>query len=323
MAHACIVLNADKSRDAAEKVCAALLSKGISTELVVTRSSAEGRTAALDALERGADWIVAAGGDGTVMSVLEPVLTVGATLGVVPLGTANDFSTHLGMPTLDDALAALTSGVTAQVDVGDCKYVGRDGVPTSGVFCSSAGVGVVARLTEVEEWKSARVGKRLFGNGAWMVLTAIATFTARISLARIAVDGDSMERSIGALEVLKLPSLGGVKMIPDASASSGVLHAWVGEAKSIRELVRTLAAAFVGKGTLLSSPYVQCFSRDPSTNALQKSDVRHLEVDAEPALPLHLNGDYVGTTPASFVVRPGALRVRMPPSRAVAMGLTS
>jgi diacylglycerol kinase (ATP) len=323
VSHACIVLNADKSRDAAERVRLALEFRGVSADLVVTTTAEEGRAAAVDALVRGAEWIIAAGGDGTVRSVLDAVLDHNATLAVIPLGTANDFATHLGMPNVDAALAVLADGVVARVDIGECDYLDRDGRQANGVFCSSAGIGVVARLTEVEEWKSARLSKRIFGNSAWMMLTAIATLTTRLARARITVDGDTMELSIGAFEVLKLPSLGGVKMIADASASSGVLHAWVSEAETLRELVRTLVAAFVGSGNLLSSPHVQCFSRDASTNALGKDHVRRIQVSADPAMPLHLNGDYVGTTPVSFVVRPAALRVRMPAARAAEMGLSS
>ncbi len=60
-----------------------------------------------EAIEAGADTIIAAGGDGTVNEVLNGMAAPGhnVALGIVPLGTANDFAIQAGIP--DDALHAM------------------------------------------------------------------------------------------------------------------------------------------------------------------------------------------------------------------------
>jgi len=65
----------------------------------------------------GLNLFVAAGGDGTVHSVVQPLINSEAALGVVPVGTFNHFARDLGLPLhWRDALDVVFSGDTRQVD---------------------------------------------------------------------------------------------------------------------------------------------------------------------------------------------------------------
>jgi len=68
---------------------------------------------------QGRNLFVAAGGDGTISNVIQPLVNSEAILGVVPLGTFNHFARDLGLP-LDwrAALEIALSGTTRQIDVG-------------------------------------------------------------------------------------------------------------------------------------------------------------------------------------------------------------
>ncbi len=68
-------------------------------------------------MHHGRKLFVAAGGDGTIHSVIQPLVNSEATLGVVPVGTFNHFARDLGLP-LDwrQALDVVFSGTTRQVD---------------------------------------------------------------------------------------------------------------------------------------------------------------------------------------------------------------
>jgi diacylglycerol kinase family enzyme len=68
---------------------------------------------------RGTKLFIAAGGDGTVHHVLQPVVNTDAMLAVLPLGTYNHFARDLGIP-LDwrEALQVAVKGRTRQVDTG-------------------------------------------------------------------------------------------------------------------------------------------------------------------------------------------------------------
>jgi diacylglycerol kinase (ATP) len=87
----------------------------------LTFEGGDGTREAAEAARRGADVIVAVGGDGTLNEVVNGVMGEdwSGRLGVVPRGTANDFAEGLGMPVeLDAALEVAVNGPPRPVDVG-------------------------------------------------------------------------------------------------------------------------------------------------------------------------------------------------------------
>ena len=72
-----------------------------------------------DRLSRGTRLFIAAGGDGTVHHVVQPVVHTDATLAVLPIGSYNHFARDLGIP-LDwrSALRVALAGVLRQIDTG-------------------------------------------------------------------------------------------------------------------------------------------------------------------------------------------------------------
>jgi diacylglycerol kinase (ATP) len=84
--------------------------------------------------------VVLGGGDGTLSLLLDAVLESGSTLGVLPLGTANDFARSLQIPlNLRDAVEVIASGHSRDVDVGEVN--GRR-------FLNAVGVGIGPEVTE-------------------------------------------------------------------------------------------------------------------------------------------------------------------------------
>ena len=84
-------------------------SEGVEIEIRVTRSEGDAERFASRAARQKIDTVVAAGGDGTLHEVVNGLLSselrfVGS-VGVIPLGTANDFATAAGVP--DDPAEAL------------------------------------------------------------------------------------------------------------------------------------------------------------------------------------------------------------------------
>ncbi|MFY0581754.1 diacylglycerol kinase family protein [Cystobacter fuscus] len=71
------------------------------------------------AVAGGVRRILVGGGDGTLNCAIKPLLGQDVTLGVLPLGTGNDFARSLGIePTLEAACDVIAAGYTARVDVG-------------------------------------------------------------------------------------------------------------------------------------------------------------------------------------------------------------
>jgi YegS/Rv2252/BmrU family lipid kinase len=68
-------------------------------------------------MARGIRLFVAAGGDGTINHVVQPLVNSEATLGVIPFGTYNHFARDLEIPLgWSKALEVVMSGTTRQVD---------------------------------------------------------------------------------------------------------------------------------------------------------------------------------------------------------------
>src|SRR5690606_36895097 len=94
-----------------------------------------------------AEIVVIGGGDGTLSSTLPVFMETGRTMGVLPLGTANDLARSLEIP-LDPLLAAemLATGDVKRIDLGEVN--GRP-------FCNAVSVGFPAQVAGAEDrkWK--------------------------------------------------------------------------------------------------------------------------------------------------------------------------
>ena len=88
-----------------------------------TRAEGDGVDLAREAAEAGAEQIVAAGGDGTVNEVVRGIDKAGAfdrvTLGIVPVGTGNNFAGQLGITDLDTAFNVIEEGERRWIDLGE------------------------------------------------------------------------------------------------------------------------------------------------------------------------------------------------------------
>jgi diacylglycerol kinase (ATP) len=161
----------------------------------LTFEAGDGRREAAALVGEGAELVLAAGGDGTVNEVVNGVLEAGARwsgrLGVVPLGTANDFATGLGLPEdVGGALEVALSGVAREVDVG--RVNGRHFVNVS-----TGGFGALASEGAAED------AKRLLGPWAYVV-TGVRMFAdltasrARFTMPDgVAYDGEVLLFAVG------------------------------------------------------------------------------------------------------------------------------
>ena len=147
------VINPSKPQAAAvrgriERFCEA---KGLTdVEFVDTQLDKDGRACALEALEHGADVVVAVGGDGTVRTVASAVSGTGHALGIVPIGTGNLFARNMGIP-VDDVEAALTvatSHGSRSVDMGRLTILDRPEEDHGHAFLIIAGVGFDAAMID-------------------------------------------------------------------------------------------------------------------------------------------------------------------------------
>jgi YegS/Rv2252/BmrU family lipid kinase len=247
----------------------------------------------------GADVLVVVGGDGSVHEVVNGLLAAGADaveVAVLPRGTGKDFVRSLRIPRgLEAAIDVAKDGATRTVDVGRARFTGWDGSPAEAWFANFAGAGISGAIA-----RRANVSSKALGGRLSFMWATVAVF-ARWKSAEITAEIDGERRTGRMFEVLAMNgdyTAGGMWMAPDAAADDGLFDVILIGDVTKADFVRTFPKIYRGKH--LSHPKI---------DRLQGSRVR---IEAEIPLPIVLDGEQPGTTPATFELVPAALRVRVP-----------
>lgn len=231
--------------------------------------------------------VVVAGGDGTVASAAAALLDTDATLGILAAGSFNNIANGFGIPTeLEPALDVIARGEVARVDAAEAHH--PDLEPAS--FFEAAGVGVEAAgfaIVDVRERRGSWFGVRI----AWRALRH------RSSVMRLSIDGRTATLRMSAVVVCNGPYHGlGFAVAPDADPADGLLDTALfrrmGAARLLIHLLR------VARGRRIREPRVQ---------VRRGQEIRIESVG--PSLLVHADGRLTGSTPVTFRVREGALRV--------------
>jgi diacylglycerol kinase (ATP) len=241
-----------------------------------------------EALDEGAELIFAWGGDGTVQRCLDVMAGTGATLAVVPAGTANLFASNLDIPqNIAEAVRIGLHGMRREIDVGRIEGE-RFGV--------MAGAGLDARMIrDADGTLKDRLGRLAY------VWTGVKNARASTFRAQIAVDGSQWYE--GEASLVLAGNLGevfaGVEAFEDASPDDGELELGVVRAEGLVEWARTAARAAIGKPS--ASPFVQ------------QTRGRRVEVKLDRKVPYELDG---GARDAlkrfEIEVEPRAIGIRVP-----------
>jgi diacylglycerol kinase (ATP) len=251
---------------------------------------------AREAADEGAELLVVFGGDGTVHEVVNGIAgRHGVELAVVPRGTGWDFSrTHNIPKRLGEALRIAVEGPARQFDLGRATYVGRDGDVTAW-FANAGSVGMSGFVAA-----KANVITKAFG-AKTSYLLALAVEFARWKNVPLHVVVDEETRD-GPMEDVIVAigrfQAGGMMVTPDARPDDGLFDVLLIKDATKPEVIRALPKIYRGKHL----PHA-------------KAEVlrgRIVEVRSDKPLPVQLDGEQPGTTPARFEIVPGALRLRVP-----------
>lgn len=232
---------------------------------------------------------VAVGGDGTVHEVAAACAGTGRVMGVLPLGTGNDYVKALGIGSdIRRALGALLDGRVRVVDAGEVN-----GVP----FNNGLGIGFDAEVAEGVAEAPPYLGGP--GRYAWSVGRLLWGF--RCHRATLRLDG---ERVVEAKTILVAVALGTTygsmfRLAPGAVLDDGLFEVVWSEEVSRTEVLRLIPSALWGKITDREKVHV--------------ARAREVEVDLAEPVPAHVDGEMLlPTTEFRARVLPGALRVLGP-----------
>jgi diacylglycerol kinase (ATP) len=249
------------------------------------------------AIVDGATLLVIVGGDGTVHEVVNGAVGAdGVELAVLPRGTGKDFVRSLRIPNdLGAALEIARDGRPRTVDVGSARYRSWDGSEASGYFANFAGAGISGAIAQ----RANRSSKALGGRISFFAATVAVFASWKSADMTLQIDGEPRKGDM--FEVLVMNgdyAAGGMWVTPEAQPDDGKLDVLLIGDVTKADFVRTFPKIYRGKH--LSHPKIDALRGDA------------VEVDAVPAVPVVLDGEQPGTTPARFEVVPQALRVRVP-----------
>jgi len=250
-----LILNPISNHDRATQVAASLyhLTEGLDAQWCTSESPRHAVELAHAAGAEGYDLVVAAGGDGTVHEVIHGLMQIPAgtrpALGIVPLGSGNDFAHILGVP--EDPAEALHSCLEGKVQLLDIGSV-QDENGRLEYFNNTIGIGFDAVVTI-----HARKIKMIHGFMMYLVAT-LQTILRNFKPMDLQVetDNESWSQSTIMLTLGNGPREGGGFMVtPEARLDDGLLNYVT--IRKISRLTMLRLVPQVMKGTHGSFPQVR------------------------------------------------------------------
>jgi YegS/Rv2252/BmrU family lipid kinase len=232
------------------------------------------------------DLIIAAGGDGTINSVINVLAYSGIPLGIIPLGTSNVFSIELNIPPgIHSACQLIAQSEVRYIDLG--KINDR-------FFSCIAGIGIDAYVSRHVETQSGL--KRILGGIAFLVIGFFDFFRYRFRPISLKVDDQPIPRS-GYLVVTANGKHYGGELVfaPSASLNDGLLDVVIFKSKNIISILRYLFGFLQGKL--------------PDLETVEYLQAKRIEISGKGHHNVHIDGEYFGHTPVKIEAAPKALGV--------------
>jgi diacylglycerol kinase (ATP) len=266
-----------------ERFADALRAGGLEVEVLNTERPDHATELAAMAGDR---LVIAAGGDGTVNEVVNG-LSKDATLGILPLGTANVLARELGLPLKPEvACERILSSTGSQMDVG----VATDKEGTERRFTCMAGIGFDANVVREVTPRLKRCLKTLA-----FPLTALKVYLEGNLPKLHVIDGDTTHVAQLAVVANGHYYGGDFKVAEEASLTSGKL-----EVVLVEKVGRLLRADIFAR-VLAKRPLDRDAKSFPARDIRAESSSGHV--------PVQIDGELWGQLPMSFCIEPAAIRV--------------
>jgi len=257
---------------------------GVDWSISVTKKYGDATEQARAALDQGVDLVAGYGGDGTQHEIANAVLGSGKPMGILPGGTGNGFANEMGIPKQLRAAVELlcTSTRVSHVDVaqvGDSFFIQR----------MYAGI--------EPDQQTTRAQKDKYGVLAYAVTGARRLRTMHDAHFRLTIDGHTVEVSGVKCYVVNSGMTGtGIAISQQFSITDGLLDVFV--------LARNPISLMAAEQRLLHL--------ESPTAGFHYWQGRSIHIEAEPPKTIWTDGEYLGPTPVTVQVLPGALAVVVP-----------
>jgi YegS/Rv2252/BmrU family lipid kinase len=252
------------------------------------------RRDAARAVKAGADVVVAVGGDGTVLQIVQALAQTQVALGIVPMGTGNLLAGNLGIPhRLDRAVDVLMSGGRRRIDLGRLTVGGK-----RELFAVACGVGFDAEVMNATgKGEKLRRGKLAYVASAIKQSRRVRNVSHEITL-------DGVRSTMVATQVF-IANFGrmGLAIEPrlEIQPDDGLLDVIVVRASG------PLAGLLAGWEALRQGDL-----GESSAGHVFRARARKIRIETEPSRLVETDGSVVGATPIKASIRPAALTVIIP-----------
>ncbi len=291
---ACIIVNPNAGSVEDRHALEEKLGGRPETSVHMTEREGHAEEIAREAVQGGAGLVVAAGGDGTLNEVVNGLSADfgRARLGLLPLGTGNDFARSINVPAdLDGALQILEQGRVRALDVACATLHGK-----SRYFINVSAGGFSGEVSEKAAEAKERWGPLAYMRGALGALPELKAFTSRITLngaETLEIETYNLVVSNGRFVA------SGIPVAPQAILDDGLLDVMIAPAATLPQLAILVPTVLLG--------------RHIDSDLLIFRKAARVEIDCEPQMTFNVDGEIVGEGPARFEVLPRALEVVMGP----------
>jgi diacylglycerol kinase (ATP) len=280
-----------------QKVEDALDRAGINYDLILTEGPGEAMDLAARALNKGFDFVIAAGGDGTISEVVNGLAMAAGKalndrpvgpLGILPLGTANDLVDNLGLPKdLDEAAYVIASGNTKLIDL--CKVNQR-------YFDNNSAIGLEPFITLVQQKL-----KRLKGTSRYLVATLMGVYANPKWTMKLTWEDGEYYGPITLVTVGNSPRTGGIFYVtPHANPFDGLLTFVFGYMPTRRQTLKLLPRTM--------KPDAGNYVEHPDIHEINTT---WLHIHSESPTPMHADGEIQShaITDLDYTILPERLQI--------------
>ncbi|WP_211297055.1 diacylglycerol kinase [Paenibacillus castaneae] len=291
MKRARLIYNPSSGREEMKKRLPDILQRleqgGIETSCHATIGEGDATIAASEAADRDYDMIIAAGGDGTLYEVINGLTNKSncPPLGILPLGTTNDFARAMGIPRAwEYAVDLIIQQYTRPIDVGKAN---------DRYFINIAGGGSLTELTyDVPSKLKTMIGQLAYYMKGLEKMTRLRPTELTFQAAGVGQFHDEFMMFL----ICNSNSVGGFeRLAPDSKLDDGLLDVLLIRKCNLPEFIKLVSLAL--RGEHLNDPHVIHFR----TNELKVTTPDYVQIN--------LDGEYGGVLPCTFSVLPLHLNI--------------
>ncbi|NBI29865.1 diacylglycerol kinase [Chengkuizengella marina] len=286
-----LIYNPSSGREEMKKRLPEVLKKlesgGFETSTHETKGKGDAASAAEEAVKREFDVVIAAGGDGTLNEVVNGLANqpYRPKLGILPLGTTNDFARALGIPkNWSRACDIILNEYTKLIDIGKVN---------DEYFINIAGGGSLTELTyEVPSKLKTMLGQLAYYMKGLEKLPQFRPIHLTLKSKEVMLE----EEEVMIFLIANSNSVGGIeKIAPAASLSDGLFDVFILKKCNLAEFIRIVTLTL--KGAHVNDPHVIHFKSN------------HLQISSSDYTQINLDGEYGGTLPKTFSLIPSHIPI--------------